>query len=430
MTMLRDGFAGAVCLSLLAGPVFSQAAPSAEALVQRALRANQDLAAARLDVDRARARLRQAGLRPNPALDVQASSGALAGADAERDFSVGVAIPVELGAKRQRRVEVAELELAAAEAAVADRERLLRQQVLHTYAAVLAAARDVELTTGLYDLDVQTARIVSVRVEQEDASPLERNLLQTEVARLRAQRALAGGRLQAALITLRAVVGAPPGEPLVLDDTQAALAAPPAPVPESLEGAIAVALEQRPDLRLSRLNQAAAQAGVALARAGAVPDLTVTAGVSTSRTLVDVALPAPVPNRDRALTFGISLPLPFFNANQGAIAEAGVMVEQARAHRSLAEQTVRSEVAAAYARVAAAGMATDIGRDMVGGQSMENLRVVRAAYELGEYRITDVITEQRRVLDAAREYTDALVERYAAAVDLDAAMGGSGGGTR
>lgn len=56
-------------------------------------------------------------------------------------------------------------------------------------------------------------------------------------------------------------------------------------------------------------------------------------------------------------------------------------------------------------------------------QATDNLRVIRAAYQLGEFRITDVIIQQRQFLDTRREYASALAERYRAAADLQAAMG-------
>jgi cobalt-zinc-cadmium efflux system outer membrane protein len=59
-------------------------------------------------------------------------------------------------------------------------------------------------------------------------------------------------------------------------------------------------------------------------------------------------------------------------------------------------------------------------------RSDDNIRIMRAAYELGEFRITDVITEQRRMLEAQQEYTEALAERYRAIVDLRAAIGLTG----
>src|SRR5262245_30350800 len=46
-------------------------------LVRRALASNAQLAATRLEIDRARARLRQAGMRPNPSMDFEQQNGVL-----------------------------------------------------------------------------------------------------------------------------------------------------------------------------------------------------------------------------------------------------------------------------------------------------------------------------------------------------------------
>ncbi len=56
-------------------------------------------------------------------------------------------------------------------------------------------------------------------------------------------------------------------------------------------------------------------------------------------------------------------------------------------------------------------------------QSRENVRILRAAYDLGEIRLIDVINEQRRLVDTQRAYTDLLREAFVAAVDLERATG-------
>lgn len=425
-------------LILLAGLLFvgSHAARAQTAspltaadLVRRALQANGELAAARLDLDRARAQRVQAGLRPNPTVDARTASGRLAGSEDEWDISAALTVPFELGGKRQRRIDLAEAERAVAEADVADRERRLTLQVLSAYADALAAARDLQITDGVRDLDDQSVRVVRTRVEQRDAAPLELNLLLTEVARLRSQRALAQGRLDAALTTLRTLIGASPTEPLAIADAQAALTASPITVPSTLDAAIATALETRPDLRLARVTEEAAAAGLRLARADAVPDLALSAGYTTSRSFVtpDNA-PVPLARNDRALTIGVSIPVPFTSRNQGAIADAGLAMRQARLRREYAEQTIRTEVTGAYQRLQAAQAATAIFEQSVTMQATDNLRVMRSAYQLGEFRITDVITQQQQVLSAEREYASALADRYHAAVDLAAAMGTLPGG--
>ena len=118
-----------------------QQGTSANDLVRRALTANGELAAARLEATRARARLRQAGLRPNPTIDFEQTTGRLTGSGGESETSIGVALPLEIGGRRQRRIELAQAELEATEAEIADRERRLAGEVRALYAEALAALR-------------------------------------------------------------------------------------------------------------------------------------------------------------------------------------------------------------------------------------------------------------------------------------------------
>jgi cobalt-zinc-cadmium efflux system outer membrane protein len=400
-----------------------QAGVSSADVVRRALASNGELAAARLEVERARARLRQAGLRPNPTLDFEQTTGRLTGSTGERETSIGASLPVELGGKRRRRIELAQAELEAVEAEIADRERRLTNEVLVAYAEALAALRELEITQGINDLDLQTTRYVQARVNEGETAPLELSLLQVEVERLRSRRILVEGRLQAALLRLKALAGIPAAEPLRLREniTTPLLRQP----PDSPEAAVEIALRTRPDLRLARLNEEVAQAGLRLARAMGKPDLTASARYSTNRSTFDDTPVGPLTDRDRLLTFGVSVGIPVFNRNQGAKAEAALAITQARARREYLEQVVRSEVLSAYLRYDAAQRALTTFEQGVVERSNDNINSIRAAYQYGEYRITDLLAEQRRLLDAQREFTETLTERYRALADLYLAMGDS-----
>lgn len=397
-----------------------QGATSSE-LVRRALAANGEISAARLDVERARSRLRQAGLRPNPTIDFEQTTGRFTGSRGESAASVGFALPLELGGKRGRRVELARAELDASEAEVADRERRLASDVRAFYAEALAALRELETTENLNNLDVQTARVVQARVNEGDTAPLELNLLRVEVDRLRSRRALVEGRLRASLIRLKSLTGILPAEILRLREDLAAPVLPPPPA--SLDAAIEVALRTRPDLRLARLNEEVAQAGLRLARAQRTPDVVPFTRYSTNRAAFDRTPVGPITDKDRLLSFGVSVAIPVFNRNQGAQAEASTAIEQTRRRREFAEAIVRSEVTAAYARYEAASGAVSAFEQGVIARSNENIRVIRAAYDLGQFRITDLITEQRRLVDSQREFTEALAEQYRALSDLQTSIG-------
>lgn len=394
---------------------------SSNDLVRRALASNGELAAVRIEIERARARLRQAGLRPNPTLDFEQTTGRFTGAAGESEVSVGLAVPLELGGKRRRRIELAQAEFEAVEAEIADRERRLTNEVRAFYVDALASIRELGTLEELNNLDLQTTGFVQARVNEGDAAPIELNQLRVEVDRLRSRRALVEGRLQATLLRLKSLTGVPPDELLRLRED---IATPSLPrPPTSVETAIEIALRTRPDLRFARLNEEVAQAGLRLARAQGVPDVTPFTKYSYGRSVFDDTPVGVLNDRDKLLTFGVSVGIPIFNRNQGGKAEAAAAINQAERRRQFLEAVVRSEVQSAYARYEAARAAVITFEQGVIPRSTENVRTIRAAYQIGAFSITDFLSEQRRLVDAQREFTEALAERYRALADLEAAMG-------
>lgn len=394
---------------------------SAADLVRRALSSNGELAASRLEIGRARARLRQAGLRPNPTLDFEHTTGRLTGSAGEAETSVGVSLPLELGGKRGRRIELARAELEAAEAEVGDRERRLAGEVFAVYAEALAALRELEITENLTGIDLRTVAVVQTRVNEGDAAPIELNLLRVEVERLRSKRALVEGRLRATLLRMKSLAGIPADEALRLrEEIQTPTLLRP---PTSQDAAVEVALRTRPDLRLARLSEEVAQAGLRLARAQGAPDATAFTRYTQSRSTFDDTPVGVLRDRDKTLTVGVSVGIPVFNRNQGAKEEAAVAVSQARSRREFLEAVVRSEVQSAFARYAAAQEALATFEQGVIERSNENIRVMRAAYEIGAFSVTELLAEQRRLIDAQKDFTEALAERYRALADLQTAVG-------
>lgn len=394
---------------------------SSNDLVRRALASNGELAAARIDIQRARARLRQSGLRPNPTLDFEQATGRYTGSPGESETSIGVALPLELSGKRKRRIELAQAELEAVEAEVADRERRLAAEVRSHYVEALAALRELETTENLNNLDLQTTRFVQARVNEGETAPIELSLLRVEVDRLRSRRALVEGSLKATLLRLKSLTGMPLSEPLRLREELATPALPAPPV--SLEAAVDIALRSRPDLRFARLSEEVAEAGFNLARASGSSDLTAFSRYTVVRSTYEDTPVGRRNQRDNLLAFGVSIGVPVFNRNQGAKAEAAAAISQARTRREFLEAVVRSEVESAYARYEATRAAVATFEQGVIARSNDNIRVVRAAYELGQFSITDLLNEQRRLVDSQRDFTQTLTEQYRALADLETALG-------
>jgi cobalt-zinc-cadmium efflux system outer membrane protein len=389
-------------------------------IVRRAFETNGDIKIAQLEVERARARLRQAGLRANPTLEVEQSSGRFVGSGGDGELSVGIAVPFDVYNQRQRRIDVAQAEITLREAEINARQRELANQIFTSYTEALSALRELKILEELLELDTRTTLFVQIRVTEGETAPLELNLLQTEVERLRARRQLVEGRMQAAMSRLKFFAGVPVEEPLKLREEISTATLP--QLPPSIETGISVALRSRPEIRVAELEEQVASAGLRLVRAQARPDVTAFTRYSQGRQGFDDPRGAYF-QRDRSLTFGVAIGLPVFNKNQGARAEAEIAIRQAQERRLFAERIIRSEIAIAFGRVEAANRAINTLETAVLPRSRENIETIRQVYSIGELKITDLIAEQRRLLDANRDLTETLTERYRAQADLFIALG-------
>ena len=389
-------------------------------IVRLALANNGDIKIARLEVDKARARLTQAGLRSNPTLEVEQSTGRLVGSPGDRDLSVGFSLPLDVYGQRQKRIELSRAEITLREAELSSRQRELTAQVFITYAEALAALKELQVLDELLELDTQAVVFVQIRVNEGESAPLELNLLQTEVERLRAKRELADGRIQTAITRLKFYAGVSYDQPLKLREQLTVAQIPQLPI--TSETGITVALRSRPELRVAELEEQLASAGLRLIRSQSKPDVTAYTRYAQGRSSYDDPR-GPFSQSDRSLTFGVSIGLPIFDKKQGAKAEAEIAIRQAEEKRIFTETIIRNEVVTAFQRIESAKRALRTLETAVIPRSLENILTIRKVYEIGQLKITDLISEQRKLLEANRDLTEALTLRYRSQADLFIALG-------
>ncbi len=393
---------------------------SLEEIINKAFANNGNLKIARLDVERAKARLTQAGLRQNPTLDVEQKSGSLVGSKGDNEFTVGVSVPIDIYKQRNRRIDLANAEITLKEAEITARKRELANQIFLTYSESLASLRELEIVEELLEINTQIVVYVQIRVTEGETAPLELNLLQTDVERLRAKRELAVGRIQTSLTKLKFYAGMESNASLKLRENivNAQLPA----FPATIETSIPLALKNRPEIRLAELEESLAIAGLRLIRSQSRPELTAYSRYSQNSSVVNSPRGA-FNDPGKSLTFGISIGLPIFNRNQGAKAEAEIAVRQAQERRIFTEQIIKNELLTAFQKIEATKRAVSILQNAVLPRSRENIATIRQVYEIGEFKITDLLAEQKRLLDANRDLTDALSENYRAKAELLIALG-------
>ena len=381
------------------------------------------MVAARAGVDAAEGDRLAASRRPNPALSVDSAGypafeSARPGYWGGQEFTVRFDQELETAGRRRLRTEVAESGRASAQLGVQDRARQIGLDVRRAYlTAVLAQADRGVAQTSLEEID-RVIALNRARLEQGEISGAELRRLQVE--RLRFVEDVFGAdlALKNARSTLLALLNAPRLDlPLELID---GLKASPAEGLEALTAAsadpggaprlFAQALEARPDVLVARREQVKAETSTRLQRALRTPNITLGGGYQNNF-------------GSDGVVFGVTMPLPFFNQNQGGIARADAERRAADARADATAAVVRLDVQRAL-------NAADTNRARVEYIEREYLKnaqesrdIVLDSYRLGVADLIDFLDAQRAFRDTQRTYNRALFDQRVSLFELAAAVG-------
>ena len=427
---MRPPWGAVLALAIIGGgPSVGHAQPqtltaevTVDELVARALAESPDVLAARADADAAKGRLVQAGLRPNPMLEL----GGQKALGTDNNVMVGLSIPLDLNRRKEGRVGVAEREVEMKRFQVTDRERRLRADVRMKAAEVLAARRDLEVTDDLLRRNREALNLVGERARRGAVPPLEENLLLVEVNRLDAGRRMLESRVEVLTLQLKALTAWPAEAPLTLTGD---LGGPPPPTIDR-QAAVAQALAQRADLRAAQADAAMARAKIAKEQAEGRWDASFSVnyqrqdfGFAGLSGLTDRGGTRPIQDVFHYFGGALTITLPVRNQNQGNVAAARAEAAAAERRIELTVLTVRQEIQAAFTQYEATQRSLEIYARGVRDVARQNLDVVRQTYQLGRGTLLDVITEQRRYIDIEMGYTDALKQVYNAAIEIERAAG-------
>lgn len=394
---LAVGSALAAIAVALGSPAWADPSPSFAELLAQLDQSPATLEAGAL-VDAADARVRQAGVRPNPVLGLDVGNafgtGPFSGVG-NAETTLAFSQNLELWGRRSTRVAIARAEADAAglqrDLAVVDAAGRLAL----VYAEAEAAERRAELAEESLTLTVADARAALALVEQ-GREPLVRGIqAESEAAFARASRDEAQAERAAAYARLTAVAMLP--TPVTsIDDSlldQAPTFSP-------------TATKDGPTVRVARAQREAAERRIAAERVQARPD--VTASIGVRRYEMEDAT---------ALTFGISMPLPLFDRNRDNIEAAQAEFRAADARLVSRRQEAQMDREAARARLMASVSrvsASDAGVDA----AEEAYRLSRIGFEVGRISQLELRASRTALINARTAAVDARLARVRAEIDL------------
>jgi cobalt-zinc-cadmium efflux system outer membrane protein len=332
-----------------------------------------------------------AGLRPNPAIQVETEN--VGGSGPYRGFrsaetTAGAALPVELGGKRSARVAVANARVSRAEIGAIIARADLELAVTQAYVDVLAADRRLNVAADQLAIAEEALRVATDRVDVGATSPIDQQRAQVRAINARTARDQAQRTLEVAQGNLAKLIGQPRLGPLDTAWFDRVGGAGPA-VRARAEGTLALAA--------ATADLATADAQVRLARAQRIPDLTVSAGARRFSG-----------TNDTAAVLGVSVTVPLFNNGSAAVAQARAERLQAEAQRRLALVQAEREIAAAEAEVANAAANAKAAGGPALAAAQEAARIARVGYGQGKFGQLELLEAERTLAETRAAAIDAL----------------------
>ena len=347
-----------------------------------------------------------AGLRPNPTANFLAEQFGGASSASQTQYTINIGQPIELGGKRQRRIDSATAQTKVTTHELADLRRQIDFQVKKTFTDILVAKDALALSEqNLSALD-ELEKIQRLRAEKGDLSGLE--LLRIQVQRFAFERDAADARqaLRAAKIGLRSLIGADK----VTDDFDAAGSLELRQSSYTQSELYRRALDTRPDIRAAEAARNKAKADINLAKANAWWD--VTPQVEYQRI-----------GPDNTIGFGFGLPLRIFDRNQGEIARTRADALGVDAVRDAVVIRALAEVDTALAAVDTERGKVEVLRDTYLPKAKQARETVEFAYRRGGVSLLDYLDAQRTYRETALQYLQALGNYQTAIYLLEAAVG-------
>lgn len=390
-----------------------------DSLIERAMAANHDLAAAVARIDQARATVRSAQGARWPSLDVQASRNRTReGSGADRTYAssdvgdIGVSYELDLWGAQSAAATAARSRLDASAYDSGSVALVLQADVATRYFQILALRDRLTIARRNLEAAREVLSLIEVKYEAGAANALEVAQQRTATRSIESAIPELEQNASANRTALAVLLGVAPQGFDVAGQTLAVLA-----VPNVNPGQPSELLERRPDVRTVEASLLAANADIGIARAALFPSIGITATTAVSGALTG--------GSTAVASVAGSLAQSIFDGGQR---RAGVDAAWAIKRELVQNYAQTVLVALKEVQDGLVNVATDDARAEiladVAEQAREAYRLAYVRYESGADDLLALLDSQRTQLDAEDGLVQAQLARYASSTELFKALGG------
>lgn len=298
-------------------PTDNSSALSIQSLAKRVSQNNPQLRAAKLKINEAAGRLSQSGRNANPTLGIGVSKS-VPGSEGELEVSFSQRFPITNKLSLEKRVSADQLRIAKEEINIAEQHLIT--------AAQLIAVEILQLDSQQSHIDKQISSLQTITTFIDEASaagelsPLDAAQTKLEIQTLSIQKNLLASQSSLLTTQLKQYIGLPASSPLNLSGSLPAISIP----------SQSLSLTDRADYRAKTIEFEHAKSNILLEKSKRYDDVEVSVSSALGRA-EDEPLGA---ETEGGIGMGISIPLPFYDKNEGNIEAAN-----ATAQRTILERT-------------------------------------------------------------------------------------------
>ena len=399
--MKMKGMAGAMIAVLLLSGGTEAASLSIEEAVALALTQNTALQIKAKGEDAARADLKSA--RGKNSFALSASGGFTASHSGSGDHtrtgtaSLSASLPLYTGGANEAQIKSGEMGLDAARLATERERENLRYHVVKAYYDVLEAQRRVAIDQA--SVDKYQAHLTNVELLYQAGSKARLDVLRSSVELANARQALikAQNEYEVRLIDLKNLLRLSPKEPLTLTEDFSYQ-----PFYSPMEACVAYAIEHRKDILIDRYTLRQRELAVDAARAGYLPQVSLSASASDER----VFHPRSLESHNYAAGVQVS-----WHVFDGGVTAAAV--DKAKTALAVAALTLQKDtedidqaVRQAYYGMREAEKRLASTRAAV-GEAREDYDITMEKYRVGQGILLDVIDAQVALSTAEMNFASA-----------------------
>jgi len=377
--------------------------------IEKALKSNFELSVLELEADKAKARTFQVSRLPNPELSVEVEnfggSGELRQSDAI-ETTVMISQPFLLGGKRSKQKKVSLLEEKLTNWDLRSQRLEIIKEVHKTFVDVLGAQELVKLNRELVNLEKEVFRSVKERVKAGKVSPIEEikakaNLDAEMIVLERAERSLVSAKKRLCALW---------GDSLTYFNEVSADITALKDLPDYDE--ILLKAIKNPDLARWSTEMEKRKMSLNLEKARRLPDVEIGVGWRDFNE-----------SDDHAFLAGITIPLPLFNRNKGAVREALHDMSQAEKEKASSELSVQTELWGAYNEIKAAYSEASALKNTVLPGMKKVLEAQQEGYRRGKFDYIEVLDAQRSFFESRRNLLDSLVSYHKGIAEIKRLIG-------